>query len=266
MVSLQTQRIQSAFSRQKRRAMERYRNSVAEGKNQPSPWAQPMNQVYLGSEELIAKLREPVDAHKYLSERRRKRRMMSLSERKQWESILLSICCIMSPFLAIAAGERPAAEVVSTAIASSSTESSKAVRGHYDAVISVCTFVAPRVSEEHTQFNAVSPLEAAQYYFHRRHTDLSSDEMLSSHIALLKAPSKGNLVPDETFPRSVFIYHPRNGYLGADHMVFGVDVKGKGFKVIYSVWVGPLAPDLMSEHFQPEAFKACPGGYEIRER
>ena len=48
--------------------MERYREFVAEGKNQPSPWEQLRNQVYLGSEAFVERTRARLDAGKDLSE------------------------------------------------------------------------------------------------------------------------------------------------------------------------------------------------------
>jgi REP element-mobilizing transposase RayT len=65
---LQTEWILSAFSRQKARATERYREFVAEGKNQPSPWEQLRNQVYLGSEAFVERMQAQLDATKDLRE------------------------------------------------------------------------------------------------------------------------------------------------------------------------------------------------------
>ena len=65
---LQTDWILSAFARQKGRAMERYRAFVAEGKNQPGPWEQLKNQVFLGNEQFVTKLQARLDAGKDLSE------------------------------------------------------------------------------------------------------------------------------------------------------------------------------------------------------
>ena len=65
---LQTDWILSAFARQKGRAMARYRAFVAEGKNQPGPWEQLKNQVFLGNEQFVTKLQARLDAGKDLSE------------------------------------------------------------------------------------------------------------------------------------------------------------------------------------------------------
>ena len=60
--------ILAAFARQKGPAMEGYRAFVAEGKNQPSPWGQLKNQVFLGSEQFVTDLQAQLDAGKDLSE------------------------------------------------------------------------------------------------------------------------------------------------------------------------------------------------------
>jgi hypothetical protein len=48
--------------------MERYREFVAEGKNQPSPWEQLRNQIYLGSDAFIKRLQVQLDAGRELSD------------------------------------------------------------------------------------------------------------------------------------------------------------------------------------------------------
>jgi hypothetical protein len=48
--------------------MQRYRAFVAEGKNQPSPWGQLTNQVFLGSEHFVSALQARLEAGKDLSE------------------------------------------------------------------------------------------------------------------------------------------------------------------------------------------------------
>jgi REP element-mobilizing transposase RayT len=65
---LQTDWILSAFARRKGRAMQRYRAFVAEGKDQPSPWGQLTNQVFLGSEHFVSELQARLEAGKDLSE------------------------------------------------------------------------------------------------------------------------------------------------------------------------------------------------------
>ena len=58
----------AAFGKQKGRAMEKYRNFVSEGKNQPSPWESLQNQIYLGSETYVQKIQNKIDKGKDLSE------------------------------------------------------------------------------------------------------------------------------------------------------------------------------------------------------
>ena len=65
---LQTEWILSAFSRRKGPAIEGYRAFVAEGKNQPSPWEQLRNQVYLGSDAFVEQMQARLDPDKDLRE------------------------------------------------------------------------------------------------------------------------------------------------------------------------------------------------------
>ena len=65
---LQTEWLLSTFARQKGKARNLYKAFVAEGKDQPSPWEQLRNQVYIGSEEFVETMREHQDAEKDLSE------------------------------------------------------------------------------------------------------------------------------------------------------------------------------------------------------
>jgi hypothetical protein len=65
---LRTEWILSAFGRQKGQAIQRYREFVAEGRNQPSPLEQLRNQVYLGSEAFVEKMQAQLNAGKDLSE------------------------------------------------------------------------------------------------------------------------------------------------------------------------------------------------------
>lgn len=65
---LQTEWILSAFSRRKGQAMERYRAFVSAGKNQPSPWEELRNQVYLGSEKFVEQMQARLDRDKDLRE------------------------------------------------------------------------------------------------------------------------------------------------------------------------------------------------------
>lgn len=65
---LQTDWILSAFGNRKGEAIARYRSFVAEGKNQPSPWEQLRNQIYLGDERFVGKLLSGIESGKNLSE------------------------------------------------------------------------------------------------------------------------------------------------------------------------------------------------------
>lgn len=65
---LETDWILSAFSTRKDQAVERYRAFVADGRNQPSPWQQLRNQIYLGDEQFVSKLQGGLAKDKDLSE------------------------------------------------------------------------------------------------------------------------------------------------------------------------------------------------------
>lgn len=60
--------ILSSFGHRKDSAMAQYREFVAAGKNQPSPWDQLKNQVFLGADIFVEKMRTKVDAEQDLSE------------------------------------------------------------------------------------------------------------------------------------------------------------------------------------------------------
>ena len=60
--------ILSAFAKRKAVAIEKYKQFVAEGKGQPSPWALLRKQIYLGSEQFVEKMQSLVDGDKELSE------------------------------------------------------------------------------------------------------------------------------------------------------------------------------------------------------
>ena len=65
---LDTDWILSAFGQRASHARERYRAFVAEGKNQPSPWEQLRNQIYLGNETFVNRLQRRLSPDKDLSE------------------------------------------------------------------------------------------------------------------------------------------------------------------------------------------------------
>ena len=58
----------SAFAKRQSTAIKRYQAFVAEGKRQPSPWEELTNQVFLGSEKFITKVRKHIPNDKDLSE------------------------------------------------------------------------------------------------------------------------------------------------------------------------------------------------------
>lgn len=65
---LNTEWILAAFAKRKAVAIEKYKQFVAEGKGQPSPWALLRKQIYLGSEQFVEKMQSLVDGDKELSE------------------------------------------------------------------------------------------------------------------------------------------------------------------------------------------------------
>jgi hypothetical protein len=67
-VWLHTDWVLSAFARQKSRAIERYREFVAEGKDQPSPWEELKNAIYLGDDAFVERMQSELDAEKDLRE------------------------------------------------------------------------------------------------------------------------------------------------------------------------------------------------------
>jgi putative transposase len=67
-VWLNTDWILAAFGRTKLTAIGGYKRFVSEGRNQPSPWKELRNQVYLGSESFVKELDGLIDDDKDLSE------------------------------------------------------------------------------------------------------------------------------------------------------------------------------------------------------
>lgn len=65
---LETDWILSTFGQRKSQALKRYLAFVAEGKNQPSPWGQLKNQIYLGSDAFVDKMQSRLAPDKDLSE------------------------------------------------------------------------------------------------------------------------------------------------------------------------------------------------------
>ena len=65
---LNTEWLLAAFANRLSRAPEKDQQFVSEGKNQPSPWEQLQNQVFLGSEAFISDLHNKIGDDKDLSE------------------------------------------------------------------------------------------------------------------------------------------------------------------------------------------------------
>ena len=65
---LNTEWLLAAFAKRKSTAIERYEEIVAAGKNQPSPWVLLRNQIYLGSDSFVEKMKSLVDGEKELDE------------------------------------------------------------------------------------------------------------------------------------------------------------------------------------------------------
>ncbi len=65
---LETDWILAVFGRRKHDAQTAYRRFVTEDKNQPSPWEELKNQIYLGSEAFVEKMQRKVDRDRHLSE------------------------------------------------------------------------------------------------------------------------------------------------------------------------------------------------------
>ena len=65
---LHTDWLLAAFGNRKRQAIVAYKQSISEGKGQPSLWQSLQNQVYLGSEAFIDKIQQHIDLHRKLDE------------------------------------------------------------------------------------------------------------------------------------------------------------------------------------------------------
>jgi REP element-mobilizing transposase RayT len=65
---LTTDWLLASFGRRKEEAVERYRKFISDGKNQPSPWKDLRNQVYLGGTSFVSELQGLIDGDEELSE------------------------------------------------------------------------------------------------------------------------------------------------------------------------------------------------------
>jgi hypothetical protein len=58
----------SAFGKRKKNAISAYKKFITEGKNQPSPWSELRNQIYLGGESFVEKMQSMIDCEIELNE------------------------------------------------------------------------------------------------------------------------------------------------------------------------------------------------------
>lgn len=121
-----------------------------------------------------------------------------------------------------------------------------AAQAKFDAVFNICESVVPVGHSDFSALNNVTIYGAAMAFFQARSVSLDDNE--PSNITLLEGPLHGEL-------RNVF-YYPNEGYLGSDQMTYSLEVKGKIFKVVYSVYV-----NRSSEYIAPE----CGDNYAIKE-
>ncbi len=65
----------SSFSKRRSLAQQKYRNFVKEGRNQPSPWVQLKNQIYLGSDDFVENIQSKLDPKQSLKDIPRKQKL-----------------------------------------------------------------------------------------------------------------------------------------------------------------------------------------------
>lgn len=65
---LTTDWILSGFGKQRKRSQHHYRDFIQQGKNQPSPWEDLKNQIYLGSDEFVEDTQCKIEPEKLLSD------------------------------------------------------------------------------------------------------------------------------------------------------------------------------------------------------
>jgi len=58
---LTTDRLLSGFATNRKEAQDGYRLSIQQGKNQPSPWEQLKNQIYLGTDQFVEDMQCKID-------------------------------------------------------------------------------------------------------------------------------------------------------------------------------------------------------------
>jgi len=65
---LDTDWLLSSFAKTKKTAIDRYRQFVAEGKNQPSPWEHLKNQIFLGDDQFVENMQARINENQEMSE------------------------------------------------------------------------------------------------------------------------------------------------------------------------------------------------------
>jgi hypothetical protein len=120
--------------------------------------------------------------------------------------------------------------------------------GKTDRTIGVCQLIDARPELQEGAVNVFSPLRAANYYFK---TVEQKYPGLKGSATLLQGPEHGELedlgtlvtnqatgVVRDTGVRS-YSYHPKPGYLGADHATFLVEIGSLKVKAVYFFKVLP---------------------------
>lgn len=122
------------------------------------------------------------------------------------------------------------------------------VAAKFDAVYSVCTAVVPVTHKDFPDANYVGPGAVILHHFASHKIALGADE--PSKVVLVKRPQHGELRIDSD---GAYTYHPDMRHLGPDQMTFFVEIRGKRFKVIETVWVADVAPE----------YGGCPKDYKL---
>lgn len=120
----------------------------------------------------------------------------------------------------------------------------------YDAAFSVCQAVVPTTHRDFGLANGVGPGAVVTEYFMSKGVSLDSLVNSPSSTILVVKPSHGDIQQDSN---GAYVYYPNNGYLGPDQMTFVVELMGKKFKVIQTVWVANVSPE----------YGGCPAGYKL---
>lgn len=144
---------------------------------------------------------------------------------------------LVAPFLA-QAKEPAAASNIASAVS----------KRKFDAAFSVCQAVVPTTHRDFAVANMVGPASPIIEYFFSRGVSMDSlgpwkDEVIGQpkHGELRLTADKG------------YVYRPNTGYLGPDQIAYAVEVKGKKFKVIETIWVADVAPE----------YGGCPADYKL---